>query len=131
MNHEEICTYEVCKLAQEKGFPQDVFGSYEMKSSCYLKDGRYYKDGCICPIEEAYTTPTQSILQRWLREEKGVHIVIESEPTTTTSSNMLFQWIINYNSDGECYDCYNDIRAYPSYEKTLESALKFTLENLI
>ena len=54
MIHEEICTYEVAKLAKEKGFPQDVFGTCEMKSSCYLKDGRYYKDGCIYPIEEAY-----------------------------------------------------------------------------
>lgn len=23
MIHDEICTYEVCKLAKEKGFPQD------------------------------------------------------------------------------------------------------------
>ena len=77
MIHEEICTYEVAKLAKEMGFPQDVFGTCEMKSSCYLKDGRYYKDGCIYPIEEAYTAPTQSLLQRWLREEKGVTICVD------------------------------------------------------
>ena len=137
MIHDEICTYEVCKLAKEKGFdvPTDrYYHTYddviEAQNSLEMTgDGcaDFYNslNQCRC------AAPTQSLLQRWLREEKGVHIVIESEPTTTTSSNMLFQWIINYNSDGECYDCYNDIRAYPSYEKTLESALKFALENLV
>jgi hypothetical protein len=130
MIHEEICTYEVCKLAKEKGFPQDVFGTCEMKSSCYLEDGRYYKDGCIYPIENAYTAPTQSLLQRWLREKKNIHIEIiatasgyywcvnKTNGTSITDSDVLDRG----TNDGGCFD---------TFEIALEDALKYALENLV
>jgi hypothetical protein len=130
MIHEEICTCEVAKLAKEKGFPQDVFGTCEMKSSCYLEDGRYYKDGCIYPIENAYTAPTQSLLQRWLREKKNIHIEIiatasgyywcvnKTNGTSITDSDVLDRG----TNDGGCFD---------TFELALEDALKYTLENLV
>lgn len=129
MIHEEICTCEVAKLAKEKGFPQDVFGTCEMKSSCYLEDGRYYKDGCIYPIENAYTAPTQSLLQRWLREKKNIHIEIiatasgyywcvnKTNGTSITDSDVLNRG----TNEGGCFD---------TYEFALEDALKYILENL-
>ena len=130
MIHEEICTYEVCKLAKEKGFPQDVFGTCEMKSSCYLEDGRFYKDGCIYPIENAYTAPTQSQLQRWLREEKNIHIEIvatacgyfwiadKTNGTAITDSDVLDRG----TNEGGCFD---------TFELCLEDALKYILQNLV
>ena len=63
MIHEEICTYEVCKLAKEKGFPQDVFGTCEMKSSCYLEDGRYCKNGCIDEMFDTYELALEDALK--------------------------------------------------------------------
>jgi hypothetical protein len=120
----------VCKLAKEKGFQQDVFGTCEMKSSCYLEDGRYYKDGCIYPIENAYTAPTQSLLQRWLREKKNIHIEIiatasgyywcvnKTNGTSITDSDVLDRG----TNDGGCFD---------TFELALEDALKYTLENLV
>lgn len=70
MIQDEIVTHEVAKLAKEKAFPQDVFGTCEMKSACYLEDGRFYKNGCIYPIENAYTAPTQSRLEEVTRGEE-------------------------------------------------------------
>lgn len=138
MIHEEICTYEVCKLAKEKGFPQDVFGTCEMKSSCYLDDGRFYKDGCIYPIENAYTAPTQSLLQKWLREEKGIIVEVIAQPTCSTSKKNCYWWSIKQNSDGFCYqyeECsyilYSDEGYLDTYELALEDALKYALENLV
>lgn len=138
MIHEEICTYEVCKLAKKKGFPQDVFGTCEMKSSCYLEDGRFYKDGCIYPIENAYTAPTQSLLQRWLRDEKGVIVEVIAQPTCSTSKKNCYWWSIKQNSDGFCYqyeECsyllYSDEGYFDTYELALEDALKYALENLM
>ena len=122
MIHEEICTYEVCKLAKEKGFPQDVFGTCEMKSSCYLKDGRFYKDGCIDPIEDAYTAPTQSLLQRWLREEKGLHITVPFDDNE-------FWWQIKNLANGD-YE-FGEALGFDTYELALEDALKYTLEKLV
>lgn len=126
MIHEEICTYEVCKLAKEKGFPQDVFGTCEMKSACYLEDGRFCKDGCIYPIEDAYTAPTQSLLQRWLREEKKWNIVVRMY------EDKGYYWFIQ-NSKGqlqESYFTYAD-EMFDTYELALEDALKYALENLV
>lgn len=126
MIHDEICTYEVCKLAKEKGFPQDVFGTCEMKSACYLEDGRFCKDGCIYPIEDAYTAPTQSLLQRWLREEKKWNIVVRMY------EDKGYYWFIQ-NSKGqlqESYFTYSD-EMFDTYELALEDALEYTLENLV
>ena len=127
MIHEEICTYEVAKLAKEKGFPQDVFGTCEMKSSCYLKDGRYYKDGCICPIEAAYTAPTQSLLQRWLREEKKIEVYIRNFEKTTDFP--YHYW--NLITDGNGKTLKVGDKMFDTYELALEDALKYALENLV
>ena len=124
MIHEEICTYEVCKLAKEKGFPQDVFGTCEMKSSCYLEDGRYYKDGCIYPIENAYSAPTQSLLQRWLREEKNIDIAIV--PLYTGG----YSYIV-YNIHCRDNRVVNTNAGYDTYELALEDALAYSLKNLV
>lgn len=127
MIHEEICTYEVAKLAKEKGFPQDVFGTYEMTSSCYLEDGRFYKDGCIYPIENAYTAPTQSLLQRWLREEKNIHIAV----FPNLRNSYEYDWIV-YIKGKECWlPTYSALNDFPTYELALEDALKYALENLV
>lgn len=127
MIHDEICTYEVSKLAKEKGFPQDVFGTCEMKSSCYLKDGRYYKDGCIYPIEEAYTAPTQSLLQRWLREKKGYYVYpffdnVQLKWTPVTREKTGDKWILLLDFEDRLSD---------TYELALEEGLKYVLENLV
>ena len=133
MIHEEICTYEVCKLAKYKGFPQDVFGTCEMKSACYLKDGRYYKDGCICPIENAYSAPTQSLLQRWLREEKNLYISIIAH---AKSKRVYYEWEVRYISALGNMNKASSVMSietyrYNTYELALEDALKYALENLV
>ena len=127
MIHEEICTYEVCKLAKDKGFPQDVFGTYEMKSSCYLEDGRYYKDGCICPIENAYSAPTQSLLQRWLREEKELEVYVRNFEKTTDFPHHYWNFITDGN--GKTLKVGN--KMFTTYELALEDALKYALKKLV
>jgi hypothetical protein len=129
MIHEEICTYEVCMLAKEKGFPQDVFGTCEMKSSCYLEDGRYYKNGCICPVEDAYTAPTQSLLQRWLREEEGIHISVEYEWVEGVDDWTFWAYIKKINNAKVVNDAIKS--GFNTYELALEDALKYALENLV
>ena len=46
MIHDEICTYEVCKLAKEKGFDVPTAKNYR------------HENGTTC------NAPTQSLLQR-------------------------------------------------------------------
>lgn len=62
MIREEICTYEVCKLAKDKGVDVPI-------DFCYEQNGCLVRCGSIA-------APTQSLLQRWLREEKKVEVYV-------------------------------------------------------
>ena len=122
MIHEEICTYEVCKLAKEKGFNVDCEAFYYDDGFLqYAKfenwNGRYINK---------FSAPTQSLLQRWLREEKG--IIIELKYSDDTESFRPFwSWQI-YNTLGITLEIGEPNTAY---ELALEDALKYTLENLV
>jgi hypothetical protein len=100
-----------------------------MKSSCYLEDGRYYKNGCICPVEDAYTAPTQSLLQRWLREEEGIHISIEYEWVEGVDDWTFWAYIKKINNAKVVNDAIKS--GFNTYELALEDALKYALENLV
>ena len=142
MIHEEICTYEVAKLAKEKGFPQGFnYTRFKFKWDYYNHKGELHGDlGDILklrikhkPIPEEMkpiAAPTQSLLQRWLREEKNIHIEIiatasgyywcvnKTNGTSITDSDVLNRG----TNDGGCFD---------TFEEGLEDALKYALENLI
>ena len=141
MIHEEICTYEVCKLAKEKGFPQQydsLTHIYGGEDSFNLGiDLKYEKsEGTLFDITEwnpslnDIAAPTQSLLQRWLREKKNIHIEIvatacgyfwiadKTNGTSITDSDLLDRGVNN----GGCWD---------TYEFALEDALKYILERLI
>ena len=83
MIHEEICTYEVCKLAKEKGFPQDPDKNDHCLMYCWdgLRNIHTLAMWIVWEMEEydhenLYAAPTQSLLQRWLREKKALYIQI-------------------------------------------------------
>ena len=124
MIHEEICTYEVAKLAREKGFNVQTFDWYDYTGN--------YNKGFIphklheCPRYKEYYAPTHGLLQRWLREEKKWNIVVRMY------ENEGYYWFIQ-NSKGklqESYFTYAD-EMFATYELALEDALKYTLENLV
>lgn len=72
--------------------------------------------------------PTQSLLQRWLREEKGVHISIEYE--WLEGVEWTYWWLAKKVIDGtNIKDHYNE--AFSTYELALEDGLKYALENLV
>jgi hypothetical protein len=139
MIHEEICTYEVCKLAKDNGFNCKVYNYYqatkhyyetlrgiELHSVCWKLEtddcySRYNKGS-----EDIVSAPTQSLLQRWLREEKG--IIIELKYSDDTESFRPFwSWQIS-TTLGITLEIGEPNTAY---ELALEGALKYALENLV
>ena len=132
MIHEEICTYEVAKLAKEKGFDVQTFDWYDYT-------GNYHK-GFIphelheCPRYKEYYAPTQSLLQRWLREEKGIQIYIDSD-LDFDDETFVYEWQIankeNFDNGGFEIHRYNSEESHSTYELALEDALKYALENLV
>ncbi len=138
MIHDEICTYEVCKLAKEKGFPQHI------GDDAYIKENEYddeYEVGCCYPIQfipdylPTITAPTQSLLQRWLREERGIIVdVVLDWQYNIEAEEIRYQYRIGskrrmtiggVQARGISCDRY-----FATYELALEDALKYALENL-
>ena len=131
MIHDEICTYEVCKLAKEKGF--DVPTHYAYNENCrkamYMELclNRNAKDSC------SISAPSQSLMQRWLREEKEVFVEVYTRPHfATTHTKTFYVWNIQYC---DCKQAYRTFQApqdtFYTYEEALEDALKYALENLV
>ena len=132
MIHEEICTYEVCKLAKEKGFPQHI------GNDAYIVENEYddeYEVGCCYPIPfipdylPTITAPTQSLLQRWLREEKGIHILVEYEWVEGIDDWTFYAYIKKVNNAKVVDDAIKS--GFNTYELALEDALAYSLKKLI
>jgi hypothetical protein len=120
MTHEEICTYEVCKLAKEKGFNVQTFDWYDYT-------GNYHKrfiphELHECPRYKEYYAPSQSLLRRWLREKKGLHI-------TAPFDNNEFWWQIKNLANGDSE--YGEALGFDTYELALDDALKYAFEKLV
>lgn len=128
MIHEEIVTFEVAKLAKEKGFnvPTAEFYNDDGNIGCYPRAFNHneFPDG-------DYAAPTQSLLQRWLREEKGLCISVEAYPTLAIIGRVCFAWVIKSGSDGHFMESNDSLQTFSTYELALEDALKYALENLI
>lgn len=122
MIHEEICTYEVCKLAKEKGFNEYVEA--------------FYAEGCDTAHSQGpekwneykgrYAAPTQSLLQRWLREEKGYY----TYPFFDNESRR-WTWVCRELTGDKWIQLLDfEERYFDTYELALEDAIKYALENL-
>lgn len=142
MIHEEICTYEVAKLAKDKGFPQEFdYSHFKSKLGYYNHKGELNGDvGNILKLRikdlpipedmEPISAPTQSLLQRWLREEKGVIV----EVFVDDDSNMPLTYNIHQYKDWN-WECvcqhHGNYYAVTDWELCLEDALKYALKNLV
>ena len=133
MIHEEICTYEVCKLAKEKGFPQDPDKNDHCLMYCWdgLRNIHPLAMWIVWEMEEydhdnLYAAPTQSLLQRWLREEKAIAIVLQ--PYSYNIQRSIYTWIYEIWADNNLE---KTSKSFKTYELALEDALKYTLENLV
>lgn len=143
MIHDEICTYEVCKLAKEKGFDVPTDRYYHIYDDVIEAQNSLEMTGDGCA--DFYNSlnqcrcaaPTQSLLQRWLREEKKIYVCpsIISDYEDDFHPHITY-WtfiIVNTESGDSIYREYErvDEKRFDTYELALEDALKYALENLV
>lgn len=111
---EEIVSLETSKLAKEKGF--DWNGEYMAFTSIHTEK---YPEG------EIFLKPTQSLLQKFIRETRGVHIEIHRNASG-------YYWSMCM-SDGGTDLGWSDSSGpnlggvWDSFEDALENALKIQL----
>jgi hypothetical protein len=110
---EEIISFETAKLAKEMGINLNDIGI-----DGYDKDGNKchgFYSHCI----QVYPAPTQSLLQKWLREKYNAHIII--------APGLLNKG--KYYCEIECpNNRYFMGRNHNTYEEALEVGLKETLK---
>jgi hypothetical protein len=150
---EELITFETAKLAKEKNFEIGVNQSYIIykESYNYDDDPNHRESYKVNDIEinnhyhvnnykgidlsnelyEAYSAPTQSLLQKWLREVHGINIFMTFKPNIKKWDfipyfmSMDGKEYIKYNS--EYTKIYNE-RRFDTYEEALETGLQEALK---
>ena len=73
---EQLISLETAKLAKEKGFNEICDSHFEKDGETYDSYGLPFKPNDKQEHEILYARPSQSLLQKWLREEHKIHIVI-------------------------------------------------------
>ena len=116
---DQLITFDTANLAKDKEFfDKDLSGGvrlsqeylYDEKGNCHIMSSALY-DSDI-DFTKCYNAPTQSLLQKWLREEHNIHPWVEHKST------YYFPRVGHYNiGDNLGKD----------YEKALEIALQEAL----
>jgi len=126
---EEIVLFETAKLAREKGFIDKDVDSFYNDDGTFELNPIDYKDKKEVLSKEfslrydIYLAPTQSLLQKWLRDKHGVHIT----PIYWDLDYKVYSYLIDttfskYNIDVD------DNTEYTTYEEALEIGLQEALK---
>ena len=144
---EDYVSFETAKLLKEKGFSEntvckyaDVGGVTEKWYDDYRErvlrfdwDEGYLIEPLIEPKEQyeiigdTIFAPTLQMAMKWLRE---VHTIFIDIMTYTTGNKIQFRWV-GYDKDRLFSQEEGRTIYFESYEQAVETAIKYTLENLI
>ena len=116
---EQLVSFEAAILAKEKGFDFYVPFCYDMN--------RHVNDYSFELTYPLYLSPTQSLLQKWLREEYGIQVFVDYD----IWSKVGYTFKINngqYPKDREIRLNTDVIQPFDTYENALEYALEEALK---
>ena len=125
---EQLISFEMAKLAKAKGFDirmlniypmEDFFGDYKTGELSFMLEESFDEDFAWEKGYFAYA-PTQSLLQKWLREEKDIFVLVE------------------YHKIGFIHTILSEkgpsvvkTKLFNTYEEALEAGLKKALELIL
>jgi len=131
---EELITYNTAKLAKEKGFDEPS-RHYIWSDKTTIQNviesstrGVPFKQEEFTSVvgrKKVYTIsiPTQSLLQRWLREEHKIEVSISWEQNMNWFYSIMWLWGTNAMITLELDDINNTKSGYKTYEEALEQGL--------
>jgi hypothetical protein len=133
---DQLISFETAKLAKEKEFDLKVIFYYDSKGLCkdnvetdYGSDFIYQFqniNGWAIDEQELYSAPTQSLLQKWLREK---HKIIVSINIMSDLSYYSLSVDINENKLNLRNQSKN--RGFDTYELALEDGLQEALKLIV
>lgn len=132
---DELIKFETAKLAKEKGFKEITNRAYKdfpgfiiATTSMFAMDFKDYNS-----VTNNYwniSAPTQSLLQKWLRDHKG--IIVEAKNYFSLTKYSVAIHIIECGEYvGTVVDSVRDVEkrvTYASYEQALEKGLQEALK---
>jgi len=125
MIQESYVSFEIAKLLKEKGFDEACWSWYHNGNNTHTGTSRYC-NGELGKYD--FSKATLAHVMRWLREDKGLFVEICCDDLNY-NWQILDIWHRDANEDplikSASYGGYNE------YEKAVESAIKYCLENLI
>lgn len=123
---DQLVSFKTAKLAQDKGFTV-ICRHFSKDGSviCDVFDDKTFVDGEIAPFVEI---PTQSLLQKWLREIHKIDIEVKVKHgelycamfTVANKNEVEVVWLTNTNS---ILTGSRDLTLFQSYELGLEEAI--------
>lgn len=117
---EQLITFETAKLAKEKGLPQLNNGIY------YTKDKEHCLVGWGIDNLREYSAPTQSLLQKWLREVHKVNIGLTFHQSN--GSDISYDYCIHFPYGSQTTVTNWTQNNFVSYEEALEEGLQEVLK---
>ena len=123
---EQLVTFEVARLAKEKGCKLDLYSDDEWH---YIdEEGDLFwcnhDPRSSYPNAERVVKCSQSLLQRWLREEPSLYVMLEETETLSLESGIGFYYKIIKVKDREHLRLDYSMYFYKTYEEALEAGLK-------
>ena len=125
---ETLISFDLAKLAKEKNFDIPTYNAFDLRiykpSSIFsenleeISNARSYSNSEF----ERFNRPTQSLLQKWLRETYNIEVCVF--PGWENSKRIYELWIWIDSQDTLLDDTYND------YEEDLESGLIIGLNRI-
>lgn len=122
---EDFVPYGFAVRLKDKGYPQRCGGKYDMIGACYFNDGRFYKDGCIAPVEDCFTAPRIDQVLKWLREEKKIHV------TTGVTPKSAWRYIIMFCDERGLQEPTITEKNHLDYSDAIIAGIEYVLDNLI
>lgn len=116
MREESIISYDTAKLANEKGYP--IYNNFA-KSNFYNRRTKsliYFGRTGNQTKQHLYGAPTQSLLQKWLREVKKLSIKVDD---FYTDADIRFDFSISVLGSQDD----NPQGIFNTYEEALEAGL--------
>jgi len=114
---DERITYETAKLAKDKGFSVSTGDTYEQ---VYDSSSGKLARASHLNYHSIVLAPTQSLLQRWLREECNIQVYVYS--STANMNGKPVDWIYEGSVRLDRRD------GLDSYEEALEKGLQEALK---
>jgi hypothetical protein len=86
---EQLVSFKTARIAKEKGFWIASYKCYDkagfLNDTCNDEAVSFKYDYRTLPDKDKYLAPTQSLLQKWLREVHNIHIYVTSKTKTDNS----------------------------------------------